>query len=75
MKKFLNVGSSFNALSGTAHRASRDLSFEISPSTSWFEALCVRFSKDQAANPDGVLAWSYAQSRVFDPPSVEDANA
>ena len=40
-----------------------------------FEALCVRFSKDQAANPYGVLAWSYAQSRVFDPPSVFDANA
>ena len=38
-----------------------------------FEALCVRFSKDQAANPYGVLAWSYAQSRVFDPSSVFDA--
>ena len=33
----LNVGSSFNALSGTAHRAARDLCFEISPSTSWLE--------------------------------------
>ena len=40
-----------------------------------FEALFVRFSKDQAANPCGVLAWSYEQSRVFDPPSVFDANA
>ena len=40
-----------------------------------FEALSVRFSNDQAANPCGVLAWSYAQSRVFDPPSVFDANA
>ena len=39
-----------------------------------FEALFVRFSKDQAANPYGVLAWSYEQSRVFDPPSVFDAN-
>ncbi|MBR0023195.1 MAG: hypothetical protein IJP59_01145 [Muribaculaceae bacterium] len=39
------------------------------------EALCVRFSKDQAAIPYGALAWSYAQSRVFDPPSVFDANA
>ncbi len=25
--KFLNVGSSFNALSGTAHRAARDYDF------------------------------------------------
>ena len=40
-----------------------------------FEALFVRFHQDQAANPCGVLAWSYAQSRVFDPPSVFDANA
>ena len=40
-----------------------------------FEALFVRFSKDQATNPVGVLAWSYAQSRVFDPPSVFDDNA
>ena len=40
-----------------------------------FEALCVRFSKDHAANPDGVLAWSYAQSRVFDPPSVFNAHS
>ena len=39
------------------------------------EALFVRFRKDQAANPAGVLAWSYTQSRVFDPPSVFDANA
>ena len=39
------------------------------------EALFIRFIKDQAANPVGVLAWSYAQSRVFDPPSVFDANA
>ena len=40
-----------------------------------FEALSVRFSKDQAATPYGALAWSFAQSRVFDPPSVFDANA
>ena len=32
-----------------------------------FEALFVRFSKDQAANPYGVLAWSYAQSRGLRP--------
>ena len=34
-----NVGSSFNALSGTARRAARDLCFEISPSTSWLHGL------------------------------------
>ena len=32
-----------------------------------FEALCVRFNKDQATNPYGVLAWSYAQSRGLRP--------
>ncbi len=56
--KFLKVGSSFNALSGTAHRAARDLCFDISPSTSWFEALFVRFSRDQAASICDALAWS-----------------
>ena len=28
---------------------------------------------DQAANPAGVLAWSFAQSRVFDPLRIYDA--
>ena len=40
-----------------------------------FEALFIRYNKDQAANPCGVLAWSFAQSRVFDPSSVFNANA
>ena len=40
-----------------------------------FEALFVSFSMDQAANPYGVLAWSFNRSRVFDPPSVFDANS
>ena len=29
--------------------------------------------KDQAATPFGALAWSFAQSRVSDPPSIIDA--
>ena len=39
--KFLNVGSSFNALSGTAHRAARDYGFWISPSTSWLHGVTI----------------------------------
>ncbi|MBQ3325453.1 MAG: hypothetical protein IJG81_11525, partial [Muribaculaceae bacterium] len=32
-------------------------------------------SKDQAATIYDGLAWSYTQSRVFDPPSIFDAHA
>ena len=40
-----------------------------------FEALFVRFSKDQAANPLGFLHGLTHKVGVFDPSSVFDANA
>ena len=40
-----------------------------------FGALFIRFYLDQAARVFDPLAWSYTQSRVFDPPSIFDAHA
>ena len=40
-----------------------------------FGALFIRFYLDQAARVFDPLAWSYTQSRVFDPPGIFDAHA